>query len=328
MRRPRCLRRGQTTAYHCMSRVVGGQHLLQDHERAVLREMTIRLAAFLQILLINYTILSSHFHLLPRVPGKVKIKNRKLLKLLREFYGPEHPKTREFQQALGNPKGSKLKLLRKQYLARMGDLSIFLKELKESFSKWYNEQNNRFGAFWAERFKSVILADGWETWQAVSAYIDLNGVRSGQTNDPAKYRYCGFAEALARDGPARQGLASFLPGKDWEEQLAHYRMVLYGKGAAQKNAQQGVVDPEKAREVFRAGGKLSLSEALLLKVRYFSEGLAVGTEQFVNQIFKQCRKKYCKKRTQGAWPMKGADWGGLMSLKKIKDPIDLPAQGP
>ena len=103
-------------------------------------------------------------------------------------------------------------------------------------------------------------------------------------------------------------------------------MILFGKGAAAKNDQQAVLDPKKALEVCRAGGKLTRSEALLLKARYFSEGIALGTDEFVNEIFRECRQKYCKVRRQGGWLMQGADWGGLRSLKRIKEPLELPTR--
>ncbi len=36
--------------------------------------------------------------------------------------------------------------LRKRLLARMGEESVFMQELKQCFSKWYDQQSNRFGA--------------------------------------------------------------------------------------------------------------------------------------------------------------------------------------
>jgi len=310
-----------------MSRIVGGQYLLQQKERTAFRNLLYKLAAFLQIRLLTYTCLSNHFHLLPRVPAKVKLCDRKLRNALRKFYGAKHPKTLEFIEALKNPKGTKLAQLREQYLKRMGDLSIFMKELKERFSKWFNDVHDRFGTFWAERFKSVAFpADYSQTLRTVAAYIDLNSVRAGLVPDPGQYACCGYTEALARAGPAREGLASFLPGRNWEEKLAGYRMVLFGKGAQAQKLGQASLDPAKAMEVLKKEGKLSLSEALLLKVRYFSEGIALGPEEFVNEVFEQCRKKYCKVRSQGSWPMLGADWGGMRSMKKIKEPFDLPAK--
>jgi hypothetical protein len=42
----------------------------------------------------------------------------------------------------------------------------------------------------------------------VAAYIELNAVRAGLCADPKDYRYCGYAEALAKGcSLARQGIS-------------------------------------------------------------------------------------------------------------------------
>jgi hypothetical protein len=88
----------------------------------------------------------------------------------------------------------------------MFDLSIFIKELKGGFAQWYNRRHGRYGVLWADRFKSVLL-EGGEALAAVAAYIELNPVRASLCADPKDYRYCGYAEALAKGSSlARQGI--------------------------------------------------------------------------------------------------------------------------
>lgn len=325
MRRGRCLRRGQPAAYHCMSRTVGGQHLLEDREREVLRNRLYRLAAFCQVKVLTYTCLSNHFHVVLEIL-KVVLSDVQLWRCLKAYYGRKHPRTLEWRRVMGKPENPLYQKLREQYLARMGDLSVFMKELKEGFSKWFNAAHERFGTLWAERFKSVLVEVEVATLRAVCAYVDLNGVRAGLAGDPKDYRFSGYAEALARAGPARAGLASILPGQNWEEQMAGYRLFLMGKAAVGPNSEQAVLDPKKVLEAYRAGGKLSQGEMLLLKVRYFTEGIALGSGQFVEDIFQESWQRYCKVRQQSGWKMEGTDWGGLMSLKRIKKPIESPAR--
>ncbi len=63
---------------------------------------------------------------------------------------------------------------------------------------------------WADRFKSLLI-EGGEALAAVAAYIELNPVRAGLCADPKDYRYCGYAEALAKGSPlARQGIRTVL----------------------------------------------------------------------------------------------------------------------
>ena len=83
-----------------------------------------------------------------------------------------------------------------KYKRRFCDLSLFVKEVKERFSRWFNKKNDRCGTLWMDRFKSVLVEDG-EALRTMSAYIDLNAVRAGMVEDPKDYRWCGYAEAVA-----------------------------------------------------------------------------------------------------------------------------------
>ena len=79
-------------------------------------------------------------------------------------------------------------------------------EFKGRFAQWYNRRHGRYGVLWADRFKSVLL-EGGEAVAAVAAYIELNPVRAGLCADPKDYRYCSYAEALAKGSSlAREGI--------------------------------------------------------------------------------------------------------------------------
>ena len=90
--------------------------------------------------------------------------------------------------------------LRDHYLSRLFDVSTYMKELKGRFAQWYNRRHHRYGVLWAEIFKSVLIEEG-QALSAVAAYIDLNPLRAGLREDPKDYRYCGYAEAIARTRP-------------------------------------------------------------------------------------------------------------------------------
>ena len=72
---------------------------------------------------------------------------------------------------------------------------MFVKELKERFSRWFNKKHARRGTLWMERFRSVIV-EGGECLRTVAAYIDLNPMRAGLVAEPEEYRWCGYTEAL------------------------------------------------------------------------------------------------------------------------------------
>ena len=70
---------------------------------------------------------------------------------------------------------------------------------------------------------------------------------------------------------------------------------------------------EKALEVLAAGGRLSKADFIRCRVRYFTDGAAIGTKGFVEGIFQHCRAWFSEKRKEGARLVKG------MELEKKPD---------
>jgi len=86
-----------------------------------------------------------------------------------------------------------IRLLREKW----GNLSEYMKEIKQGFSRFYNRLHKRKGFFWSDRFKSVIVDKG-ETLINCLAYIDLNPVRAGIVKQPEKYRWCSLGYHVQR----------------------------------------------------------------------------------------------------------------------------------
>lgn len=320
MRTARVLRRDRTATYHCISRTVGGQFCLGEVEKGVFIGRMRKLAKFLRIQILSHTVLSNHWHIVPRVPAKVQLSHKQLLKALKRFYGLEHPKTLEYERALANSSGADLKVLHQRYLGRMGDLSTFIKELKEGFSKWFNHRHDRFGTLWAERFRSILKPENMWDLMVLSAYIDLNSVRAGLVPDPKDYPYSSYGEAVARAGPAREGLSLILEGRTWQVKFRNYRKLLYEKGAS-----SGDIDPKALMKVLEAEGEISIPQMLRLKARWFTEGTAMGDLEFLSEFSKEFRKSSKGKKP---WPMKGADWKGRATLRRLKNPVRIARKEP
>ena len=79
MRMARIKVAGESAVYHCISRVVGGQMLLDDLGKEKLTELLGRLADFCGVEVITYCMMSNHFHLLVRVPARVELSDAELL---------------------------------------------------------------------------------------------------------------------------------------------------------------------------------------------------------------------------------------------------------
>jgi hypothetical protein len=220
--------------------------------------------------------------------------------------------------------------------ARMYDLSAFVKTLKQRYSMSYNGRHGRRGTLWEDRFKSVLVEGAEGALAAVAAYIDLNPVRAGLVADPKDYRWSGYGEACAGGRQAREGLAAVhgsrwmeRPG-DWRHVQKRYRTLLYAAGEARCAAEGGQVirpgfEAAAVGRVLEAGGTLTLQQALRCRVRYFTDGLALGGKVFVEGVFERNRRFFGPKRVTGARKMRFAEWGELRTARALRvAPIRAP----
>lgn len=310
--------------YHVMTRTVNGERLLDDVAKEVLRKQLWQIADYCGLEIITYAIMSNHFHVLVRVPQKPAITDRELVRRYRVLY----PKPTKYQTARFEVVQSQLKSnqpeaqsWRDQQLAMMGDLSPFMKLVKQRFSVWYNRSHQRYGTLWAERFKSVLVEATSGVMRTMAAYIDLNPVRAGLVNDPKDYRFCGYAEAIAGFKPARQGLVQLIEGgraHDWNWTQEAYRETLFGKGSAPKEHRAKIADAAM-QKVIKAKGRLPLHEVLRCRVRYFSDGAVLGGHTFVQEHLVTYQKLTGKRNRTAPRPLpRVTDWGDLTTLRGLR----------
>ena len=318
MSRHRLIRKGKAACYHCVARIVGGQFLLDDVGKERLVRMLWRQAAFSGLEIVTYCVMSNHFHVLLRVPAEQpELTDAILMERVESLYGRRSEEAEFLRQTMAQ-RGSIYESVRDRLRARMGSVSIFMKEIKQRFSRWHNRGHERFGTLWAERFRSVLVEDGGLAMEAVAAYIDLNPVRAGWVEDPKDYRFCGYAAALGGNRLARNGLMSFGEGRTWKERAARYRMRLFvGAGTAHQAGKHALAHERIEAELER-GGHLSIAEALRLRVRYFRDGLALGTKAFVEEVFREFRDQFGPRRRSGARPIRGLAEMGFVALRDLR----------
>jgi len=307
MRFPRVKADGQGF-YHCVSRVVEGRFIFQvsghgsvEAERFI---MLMRcLEAFSGVRVLTYVLMSNHFHLLCEVPEPRTLSDAEVLDRVEAGYG--RARRQALQEELARyrrqPDGdAQVQRLLDRYRRRMYDISVFIKELKGRFAQWYNQCHDRYGVLWAERFKSVLL-EGGEALAAVAAYIELNPVRAGLCADPKDYRYSGYAEALAKGSLlARQGIRTILGQPEtisWKELSREYRKYLFVKGSSRSANKPPAFDLATAQRVAeQQHGELSLPQRLLCRIRYFTDGVILGSQGFVEAHFGRIKQKFGYKR--------------------------------
>jgi len=235
--------RTKPVIYHCISRVVGRDFVLEVDEREHFRMLMRMCEKFTGCRVLSYCLMSNHFHVLLEVPPMPEggISDQELLERLGVFYSEvqvaEIVKEMEdaavvrvrgeFEMPLVDESGvpltaaeelslaqqqaaRRVEEIRNRFTRRMYDLSEFMKSLLERFTKWFNRLYSRSGTLWEDRFKSVIVESGIAA-RTMAAYIDLNPVRAGMAQDPADYRWSSYGEALGggRKGngkKAREGL--------------------------------------------------------------------------------------------------------------------------
>jgi putative transposase len=176
----------------------------------------------------------------------------------------------------------------------------------------------------------------------MAAYIDLNPIRAGMVQKPEDYKWCSYGEAVRpkNNNLAQAGLSRVIgmsrqqisnaeavakqassTYSDWDKShnmLERYRMMLFSDGEEVFTDQPETGDVnllvrkgfkrKQVKKVLACGGKLTFGETLRCRVRYFSDGMTVGSREFVDHVFLSARDQFSEKRTTGARPMRGIGW--------------------
>ena len=305
--------------------------LLGDREKEVFRKMLWQIADFCGVEVLTYCIMSNHFHVLVRVPEKCCLPDSELLRRFRVLYPmPTKYQTAEFRhlEASLTRGDADAGAIRERLLARMNDLSEFMKTLKQRFSIWYNRNHdNRLGTLWMERFKSVLVEGVGNPLQTMAAYIDLNPVRAGLVDDPKDYRFCGYAEAVGALGEfgrrARSGLLAVWRDRvgrlDESAALKAHRMLIFGKGSSPWTQKGRLIDEKKALRVLNEEqGQLPKMAVLRCRVRYFTDGAIFGSAEFVEGFVNQWQSEQGRKHPPKAHALQGADWGNLAVIRGLR----------
>ena len=344
MRRPR-LKAPENSSqayYHCVSRVVGRELLLGKAEK----EQFVRYMRLYEKLyglrIVTYVVMSNHFHILvevPQRPADEKLpKDTELVTHIRQCLGDEAATSLEWELSHFREQGNDIaaEALREKWLSRMWDVSRYMKILKQRFTQWYNGRHNRRGTLWEDRFRSVLVQGAGAALKTMAAYIDLNPVRAKICDDPKDYRWSGYGEAVnggKKAQAALQWLHSFrvdrygaVSNPDFriprKEAFERWRCYLFGVPFSESSREKeqtkeksgGVahvfrsrISREKSLEVLQSGGRLKREDYLRCRVRYFSDGAALGSKEFVEEVFRSAKTLFAADRKSGARPLKGLE---------------------
>ena len=306
-----------------MTRTVNGELLFKDREKEILRKMIRQVADFCGVEVLTFCIMSNHFHVLLEVPDVPSVSDRELMRRYKVLY----PKPTKYQEASVEIMQSQLlaggeeaEVIRRKLLARMGDVSEFMKAVKQRFSVWYNRSHQRYGTLWAERFKSVLVEGQGNPLQTMAGYIDLNPVRAGLVDDPKDYRFCGYAEAVAGVVEAKKGLIHIWAdrgAKRIDSALRAHRLLIFGKHASESGLPE--MTRKRALQVLeQEDGQLPKTAILRCRVRYFTDGAILGSAEFVRGFTGAWQIERGRKHPPKVNAMRGSDWGDLAVIQGLR----------
>jgi len=337
MRKARIKAEDGIGCYHVTSRIVDRSFKMDEREREIFRFILRKAAAFSGINVLTYTILSNHFHVLLDVPVQPDLDEAELLRRITALYGAaEANQFKERWERWG--KGGLSILVEREQVqlrSRMGDISPFMKLLKQRYSISYNKRHHRTGTLWEGRYVSILVESESRALSTIAAYIDLNPVRAGLVKDPADYRWSGYGESCGGSDIAQRGILSIQPfslkarDTSWSDASAPYRTFLYTQGEERHDEDGRLLrlgfSPEATQTVIDHGGRLPLPDLLHCRVRYFRDGLAFGSRAFVEDVFNRNRIHFSAKRRTGARKMRFCLTEELFTARDLKViPVSIP----
>jgi REP element-mobilizing transposase RayT len=225
-----------------------------------------------------FCIMGNHYHLVVKFDIPRKLSQEELWQRALLLY----PRSKKYLKLWDQKKWQ-------VFEQRLFNLSEFMRNIQSAFAIWYNKTFKRHGTFWADRFKSVLLGDEQAVLDCM-LYVELNPVRAGLCKVPDDYQACSFYLRSIKTDGWLLALSKIL-----DVDFTEYRMALYYRGnittkdtKSTKGIRILITDEviEKERERgFETTGMYRK------RLRYFVDGMALGSEAFIRQQLEQVRER-------------------------------------
>lgn len=263
-RLPRLTTPEQETHYHLTSRVCGPLDWFPFHDPVAAQ-------AFLRILfhyasvyccqLLDYNLMGNHFHLIVLFQAFMRLSRRELQRRAALLY----PRKADRPQTAAQWR---------RFHRRLFSVSAFMHDVKQQMSTWYNKHYNRRGPLFAERFRSVILADQQALLDCM-LYVDLNPVRAGLVEKPEDWQWSALAKRSQGNEDNLMPLQKIFRGR--KDADAEYRARLYWRAGLEVNQENldRIIEQEQRRGF--QGGEYQQ------RIAAFSRGVALGSLRKIGQ---------------------------------------------
>ena len=294
----------QPTVYHVISRTALEGLPLEDVEKDFLVDRIKHFSNVYFVEIMGYCIMGNHFHLLVKVnPGDL-YSDDEIIKRFKKFYGEE----KDIYEG-------QIPFFRDKW----GNLSEFVKDIKQTFSRYYNKRHDRKGFFWGDRFKSVIVENG-DTLINCLAYIDLNPVRAGIVEKPEDYRWSSIGYHVQTNNKDSFlsldfGLKACINLND-SEKFVKYREFLYEVGALE-SVKGASINKETLENERNKDFKISTVERFKYRTRYFTDSGIIGSKKFVSENYQKFKDYFQTKKNKKPFRISGL--GEVYSMKTLSE---------
>ena len=261
------------------------------------------LSRFYFVDVLGFCLMSNHFHLVVRMHTGDHLSDEAMTERLEAWF----PEGRTI-----SPKNIV------DFRERWSSLSQFVKDIKQGFTRFYNKRHNRKGYFWGDRFKSLIVQNGYSLVNLL-AYVDLNPVRAGIVKRPELYRWCSLGY-LVQTNNREDMLSTDFGMKEWGEHepseiIRKYRQFVYETGAVDTGKGKPM-DPKIVKKERKKNFELKRFELFCYRTRYFSDAGILGSREFVKEVFDQVKHLLNSKDERKFTSLAGAK--GVYSMKRLR----------
>ncbi len=305
--------------YMITNRVIGGSFIFGDVEKQKFLDLMFEGMKRHSYRLLDYVLMDNHYHCVIEIDPIEGMSRDEVIKrwnITQRSKLPREPTDEEFDT----------------FNQKIHDISFVVGNFEQRFVQWYNRRMGRNGSLF-NRFDSVIIEDG-RTLAFIMAYITMNPVRAGIVTDPADYHWCGYAYRLAKGklDPHDETLVNSLYNSlqlpqqilnlPVKKQLTllwkYFRLRLLRcspkEGRYKKNPRDIFQTLGEKLEKEGKSAELDRTNHFLLKVRFATKGIAIGSELFVEEILSGCGRALAYKKVHHAHDYH--IWDQIYTLKK------------
>ena len=321
--------------YHVVTRTVLKSFLLDDAGKEEFMRILRKLSQVYFVKVVTFALMSNHIHLIVRMQPEEKFSDEELADRLHFYYNSGKPK-KDWRIIYPDEYPG--------YRARFGDLSRFVQDLKQRFSRWYNRGNNNHGSIWGERFISVMLEPG-RALTACMAYVELNAVRAGIVERPEDYRWCGLSHYVTGGRAASWLDHETFAKKMWwrveehdkmhetteamsiselerrRSMVKRYLALVYYAGNVDRSGKAGLSDELVESAIGEDFASVGILSSLDRRMRPFSHGVFLGSKAFCGEMFNELRDHFVTKKERSGYPVfpcRAAVPGGLLDIYALR----------